>query len=85
MKSTDEGSDVERLAALELHFLEMTKIIKGLRRHLDEVAESVRITVEELRAARGGTRRSKVTRAARRRPIATTRAGKARRAAPGRH
>jgi hypothetical protein len=85
MKSVNRGSCVERLAALEHHFVEITKITKGLRRHLDEVAESVRIAVEDLSPTSGSTRSSKVRVAARRRPNVASRVGTARHVASGLH
>jgi hypothetical protein len=52
------ASTTKRLAALEQQFIEIAKMTKGLRRYLDEVAETVRIAVEELRANRTTRRRT---------------------------
>ncbi len=57
---------------MEQQFIEIAKITKGLRRYLDEVAETVRITVDELRQDRLAKQRAAAVKsAARRSPEAT--------------
>ena len=45
----DSLPPAERLASLEEQFAEIERLTKELRRRLDMVAETVRITAEELR------------------------------------
>ena len=68
------ASTATRLAALEQQFIEIAKITKGLRRYLDEVAETVRVAVDELRRNRVPKRRAVTDRRlVRRRPGVTSR------------
>jgi len=77
------ASTARRLVALEQQFIEIARITKGLRRYLDEVAETVRIAVEELSANRNAKRRAATVKTVVRRPGATTSRPRAsRRAAP---
>jgi hypothetical protein len=55
-------SAAKRLAALEQQFIEIAKVTKELRRYLDEVAETVRIAVEELGQDRSATSRAPAVR-----------------------
>jgi hypothetical protein len=52
VKTLARESTAKRLVALEQQFIEIAKMTKGLRRYLDEVAETVRIAAEELRKGR---------------------------------
>ena len=45
----DSLPPAERLASLEEQFAEIERLTKELRKRLDTVAETVRITAEELR------------------------------------
>jgi hypothetical protein len=58
VKTLAVASTAERLAALEQQFIQIAKITKELRTHLDEVAETVRIAAEELGQHRLATSRS---------------------------
>jgi hypothetical protein len=60
------ASTAERLAALEQQFLEIAKMTKALGRKLDQVAETVRVAVDELDEARKSVARGSVKTPARR-------------------
>jgi hypothetical protein len=72
MKTLGRESTAKRLASLEQQFIEIAKITKGLRRYLDEVAETVRIAVDELRQDRISKQRAATVRSRARRPAAAT-------------
>ena len=57
VKTVAAASTAKRLAALEQQFTVIAKMTKGLGRHLDEVAETVRIAVDELRSREPSVRR----------------------------
>ena len=68
VKTLARESTAKRLAALEQQFIEIAKITKGLRRHLDGVAETVRIAADELRHGRMAKRRAAANGGATHRP-----------------
>ena len=70
MKTLARESTAKRLVALEQQFIEIAKMTKGLRRYLDEVAETVRIAAEELRQGRIAQHRAVANGTAGRRPQA---------------